>query len=274
MSILKPVLRDPSDASISRDNLKKMDGLKSRGPLLWRRFNFEATSKASKFGNSLIHKFVSFSVPAGCSHWDMAEQIAAAAHITFESLPDALKQPVFVRARVAYGFAGDLFDDIAGEYENMQWWLSNEGLNIAVVSPANPPHIPTFGELVSDLMLDSSDSLGSTQAKPERHGALLHSEETLAPKENRKTKKPVRRNEKYEKIDKALRQIANALPNNHEEVFQFLDARKVEIPGREPFKAARGWMKGFQQKPHAARAWLSPQWKRLNLPAFARGPKK
>jgi hypothetical protein len=33
-------------------------------------------------------------------------------------------------------------------------------------------------------------------------------------------------------------------------------------------------LKGFQQNPHDASAWLSQAWRRLGLPAFARGPKK
>jgi hypothetical protein len=91
--------------------------------------------------------------------------------------------------------------------------------------------------------------------------------------ERRKIKKPVRRNSKSEAIDLALRQISEAQPKNHEEVFRFLDDREVVLPNREPFKSAGGWLKGFRDNPHTARAWLSQAWTRLGLPAFARGPK-
>jgi hypothetical protein len=87
-------------------------------------------------------------------------------------------------------------------------------------------------------------------------------------------KKPPRRNTKYEAIDEALVDVSKAQPKNHEEVFRFLDGRKVPIPNRKPFKTAGGWLKGFQKDKHAASAWLSQVWARLKLPAFARGPKK
>jgi hypothetical protein len=87
-------------------------------------------------------------------------------------------------------------------------------------------------------------------------------------------KKLPRRNHKYEAIDKALHDISEARPKNHQEVFWFLTDRKVVIANREPFKSAGGWSKGFEQSPHSASAWLSQAWTRLGLPAFARGPKK
>jgi hypothetical protein len=87
-------------------------------------------------------------------------------------------------------------------------------------------------------------------------------------------KKSPRRNARYERIDQALGEIAAAHPKNHEEVFRFLDGRQVAIPNRKPFKGAGGWLKGFQQNRPAASVWLSQAWGRLDLPAFARGPKK
>jgi hypothetical protein len=87
-------------------------------------------------------------------------------------------------------------------------------------------------------------------------------------------RKPVRRNAWYERIDQALSEIAAAHPKNHEEVFRFLDSRRCAIPNRKPFKGAGGWLKGFQQNRQTASVWLSQTWTRLNLPAFARGPKK
>ena len=85
-------------------------------------------------------------------------------------------------------------------------------------------------------------------------------------------KKPARRHIKYERIDKALREISEASPKNHEEVFRYLDDRNISRPNRKPFKS--GWIKGYHTDPHAARAWLSQAWTRLELPAFPRGPKK
>jgi hypothetical protein len=134
----------------------------------------------------------------------------------------------------------------------------------------------------------TQESTAEEPAEADRHSADLgttgHSkgqptggntaQETQGPKESHKGKKPLRRNEKYEGIDSALREFAKARPNSHQEVFRLLDDRKVAIPSRKPFKSAGGWWKGFQQNRHSATAWLSQVWGRLGLPPFPRGPKK
>jgi hypothetical protein len=94
-----------------------------------------------------------------------------------------------------------------------------------------------------------------------------------APKNRRKAKRRASRNAKYEEIDDALRSISEACPESHEEVFDFLEERDIPLPNREPFKTAKGWVKGFKQDPQRARVWLSQMWKRLGLPPFAPGPK-
>jgi len=86
-------------------------------------------------------------------------------------------------------------------------------------------------------------------------------------------KKPGRRNQKYKAIDEALQKIAESRPRTQEAVFSALEGR-VGYPPAEPFESARGWMAGFGRDPRAARAWLSKRWGELDLPAFARGPKK
>ena len=103
--------------------------------------------------------------------------------------------------------------------------------------------------------------------------AVLADQEAHLPEESQKTRKPVRRNSRYEEIDRALREISEARPKSHEEVFRFLNDRGVGVPNRRPFKVAGGWFKGFQRDGHAASAWLSQAWGRLGLPAFPRGPK-
>jgi hypothetical protein len=86
-------------------------------------------------------------------------------------------------------------------------------------------------------------------------------------------KKPGRRNQKYKAIDRALQEIAESRPRTQADVFKALEGR-VGYPPAEPFESARGWMAGFGRDPRAARAWLSKRWAELDLPAFARGPKK
>lgn len=121
-------------------------------PLLWCRFNYDKTSKTSKLRESLIYKFMSFSVPGPCSNRDVVERISAESGIPIESLSDDLRQTVSPRPRVVFGFVGDEFDKIAQYYDHMQWWLSDGGLNITVVKPVNPvPNPPSLEELMSPL---------------------------------------------------------------------------------------------------------------------------
>jgi hypothetical protein len=71
-----------------------------------------------------------------------------------------------------------------------------------------------------------------------------------------------------------LREIADARPKSHDEVFRLLEERKVAIPRSKLFEMPGGWVRGFQGDPRAASAYLSKAWGRLRLPAFLRGPKK
>lgn len=103
------------------------------------------------------------------------------------------------------------------------------------------------------------------------HGSGEKNRDKGAAASNRRS---CRRNKQYQAIDKALREVAAAQPNSHEEVFRMLDDRKIALPNRKTFKSAGGWLKGFYQNRHSASAWLSQNWARLGLRAFPRGPKK
>jgi hypothetical protein len=89
----------------------------------------------------------------------------------------------------------------------------------------------------------------------------------------RRLKKPVRRNEKYNRIDDALKEVGDSRPRTQEEIFNSLDERHIVIPLAEPFVTAGGWMAGFRRDSAAARAWLSKRWTELKLPPLPRGPK-
>jgi hypothetical protein len=130
---------------------------------------------------------------------------------------------------------------------------------------------------INDLLSGSASASQSTRdilERPARQSENPTAQQARESMASRKARKPARRSRKYEEIDRALVDVSKACPNNHEEVFRFLDERSVAIPNREPFKAAGGWLKGFQRNRHTARSWLSQAWGLLGLPAFARGPKK
>jgi hypothetical protein len=78
----------------------------------------------------------------------MIHLIARECHIPVESLPDELDGPVATRGQVVFDFAGDAFDEIARYYTNLEWWVSDVGLNMAIVAPSIAEHVPTFDELM------------------------------------------------------------------------------------------------------------------------------
>lgn len=109
------------------------------------------------------------------------EETARACNIPIESLSDHLNLPAFPRGQVIFGFAGDEFDKIADNYANMQWWLSDTGLNMEIVRPEEHPHIPTFDELMLGFVPESE--------RPSEQGS--------GPRVSSKRVKPERRNQKY-----------------------------------------------------------------------------
>lgn len=205
-------------------NAKEPPGMRGRqcDPRAWRNFRYEKTP--SKFLKLLVSKVVSFSVPANRTNRDVVEEIAKQSKIPIESLPNELSQPVFSRGQAIFGFVGDEIDKIANNYDHMEWWLSEVGLNMVVVSPAdkNSP-ILSFDDLMGGHPADRKEA--------DRNG-----------------RKSASRNPRYKKIDLALKDIAQSRPATQREIFESLDARRVEFPPAEPFASARGWIAGFERK--------------------------
>jgi hypothetical protein len=73
--------------------------------------------------------------------------------IAIQSLAEVLSQTKHVRGIVIFGYAGDKIDAIANNYEDMRWWISKEGLNMAIVPPAAPKLSP-FDESAGKLCVD------------------------------------------------------------------------------------------------------------------------
>jgi hypothetical protein len=87
-------------------------------------------------------------------------------------------------------------------------------------------------------------------------------------------RKPGRPHSRYQKIDEALRRIADSQPKTQSEIFKGLDEAKIAVPNSEPFHSARNWSLGYRNNRHRASSWLSTRWRVLALEPLPRGPKK
>jgi hypothetical protein len=103
----------------------------------------------------LLLNHVSLGIPGPSTHRDEVEAIARQSPmpIAIHSLADVLSQTRLLRGKVIVGFVGDKIDDIAAQYEDMRWWISKEGLNMAIVPPA-AAKLSRFDELAGKLFVD------------------------------------------------------------------------------------------------------------------------
>lgn len=129
---------------------------------LWSRFDFTRCTDVRGALALLQHNFVSTTVSAPCTLGDVVKRMAETAQgpIAIGFLGDELRMPNLVRGKVITGYLGDEIDKIAMNYPNMRWWISDKGLNMAVVPPERTP-ITRFNELAGSLTIDRWDKTGS-----------------------------------------------------------------------------------------------------------------
>jgi hypothetical protein len=122
---------------------------------LWHRFDSVRTRETRGDRELVLNNHVSLSIPAPCTHRDVIEKIASQSQrpIAIQSLADDLSRTKFVRGKAIFGFAGDKIDQIAANYEGTHWWISEEGLNIAIVSPA-ATKLSRFDKFAGKLYID------------------------------------------------------------------------------------------------------------------------
>jgi hypothetical protein len=156
------------------------------------------------------------------------EQIAKESHIPVESLPDDFNHPVFLRGRTILGFVGDQFDQIARDYDNMQWWVSDSGLNMAIVIPAAPPRLPMFDELMD----------GPTPPEPA---------------ENRKRPRKGKTDPTVQRIKKKVRELKKE-GLDYRSICDRLGSR--ERPPRAGWRDLP-WPRAYQKHTSAVTKWLS-----------------
>jgi hypothetical protein len=123
----------------------------------WNRFDFIRTKESGGDRGLLLNNFASISVPAPCTHRDVVEAIATRSQLplAIASVTDELNRTTLIRGKSIFSLAGNAIDKIVVQYEGMRWWISKEGLNIAIVPPAAPP-LSRFDQLAGKLYVDKS----------------------------------------------------------------------------------------------------------------------
>lgn len=121
----------------------------------WHRFDLLRSKETGGDWHLILENFVSTSVPAYSTHRDLVEKIAreSTKPIPIASIPDDLSQRKFIRGKTVHGSVGDEIDKIAAQYENIYWWISKEGLTMAIVSPSAPKLCP-FDVLAGKFCVD------------------------------------------------------------------------------------------------------------------------
>ena len=125
--------------------------------LFWHRFNATKTRALGglkMFRATILNNVINYTAPANCTDRDVIEQIAkqATIQIPIESLPCELEQKVHVRGMVCFGFPGKYFDQIARNYDQMQWWISKNGLNMEATAIVR---LSPFDALAGKLMFEA-----------------------------------------------------------------------------------------------------------------------
>jgi hypothetical protein len=123
--------------------------------LRWSRFSYERTPKrAREWLYALRENHVSCTVSAPCSLGQVLTAICEKAQhvIRIDLLSLQLRAPVLSRPKVVFGFAWNVIDEIAHNYPNMQWWISEHGLTMEIVVPPPPPQ--DFDQIAGKLVFE------------------------------------------------------------------------------------------------------------------------
>jgi hypothetical protein len=136
--------------------------------LFWRRFNATKTRALGGlklFRSTILNNVINYTAPANCTNRDVVELIArqASIQIPIESLPRELEQKVHVRGMVCFGFVGNYFDRIARNYDQMQWWVSKNGVNMEAAAIVS---LSPFDALAGKLMSEARPLRGAAGRLP------------------------------------------------------------------------------------------------------------
>lgn len=123
--------------------------------VMWTRFSNERTPKrARQWLYDHRENHIGCTVPAPCSLGQVVTTICEKAQhtVTIDLLSLQLRAPVLSRGETIFGSAWDAIDEIAHNYPNMQWWISEHGLTMDIVIPSPPPE--DFDQIAGKLVFE------------------------------------------------------------------------------------------------------------------------
>ena len=141
---------------------------------LWSRYSCADSSKSAALRYFPVLNRVSMSLSRPCSPRDVVEHIASSAQVPVPvaSLSEQLATDNLPRGYTGLGPIGDLLDSIAESYDGMVWWISDDGLHMAVREPKSSV-LRDFDEFAGRLTAAHSNNRHLSKA------ALLHIAEAI-----------------------------------------------------------------------------------------------
>lgn len=125
---------------------------------MWERFDAERTKEQAGDPSLVIDNRISLSVRAGCDDHSVLLGIAAGAMRPFRvvSLPPFTPaRAASPRGRTIFDYVGTAIDKIVGQYPDLRWWVSRDGLVVAAVPPVTKP-LSEFDLLAGRFMAGNS----------------------------------------------------------------------------------------------------------------------
>jgi hypothetical protein len=129
---------------------------------LWTCYFPERSIKTRACLSLFINNIVDVKIAAHCTNRGMVEDIARNAQtpIALDSLSEALDSRILVNGWRCRGTPSNLFDAIAAKHDYMRWWMSADGLTMAVVPPEETFRVPPFDALAGRLSADHWENGG------------------------------------------------------------------------------------------------------------------
>jgi hypothetical protein len=118
-------------------------------------FSVEKASKTKDAAAWLVNNFVNASHPTLATHYDVVQFICTSAErpIPIVSLHDDLRSIPIIRGYVGFSRPGGLIDQIIRSHDNLEWWITEEGLHVDAVAPISAvPLLSQFDRFAGPLV--------------------------------------------------------------------------------------------------------------------------